>query len=164
MRHRDRWSEGRAPALWQQGWALCPLTLSKQTRSCDQLLCSLQQALLSYQIPPSCLRPGLTGVEELSVLSSRLTGSLLQCQLWGRIRRITFLVWRMIKSDFTSAKCCQKLEVNKLMVNAFNAVPYFELKIIMNVSTVPCVHMLLPIFAVWGGLFQGSSQYPSSQS
>lgn len=85
-------------SLWQQGRAHLAHThsasqaLAKQTRSCDQLLCSLQQALLRYQIPPSCLRPGLTDVEELSVLSSRLTGSLLQCQLWDRIRRIKFLV------------------------------------------------------------------------
>lgn len=88
--------------------------------------------------------PGLTGVEDLSVLSSSLTGSLLQCQLWDRIRRIKFLVWRMIKrGDFTSEKCCQKLKVNKLMVNVFSAVPYFKLKIKINISTALCVHMLL---------------------
>lgn len=50
----------------------------------------------------------------------------------------------MIKrEDFTSAKCCQKRKVNKLMVNVFSAVHYFKLIIKMNVSTVPRVHMLL---------------------
>lgn len=75
--------------------------------------------------------------------SSKLTGSLLQCQLWDRIRRIKFPVWRMIKrGDFTCAKCCQKLKFNKLMVNVFSAVRYFKLKIKMNVSTALCIHML----------------------
>lgn len=135
-------------SLWQQGWAhpahthSASQTLAEQIRSCDQLLCSLQQALLRYQILPSCLR--LTGVEELSVLSSKLIGLLLQCQLWDRIRRIKFPVWRMIKrGDFTCAKCCQKLKFNKLMVNVFSAVRYFKLKIKMNVSTALCIHVLL---------------------
>lgn len=143
---RQQVKRGQSPGrLRQQGRALLAHThsasqaLAKQTRSCDQL----QQALLRYQIPPSCLRPGLTGVEEFSVLSSRLTGSPLHCQLWDRIRRIKFIVRRMIKRDFTTARCCQKLKVNKLMVNVFSAVCYFKLKIKMNVSTVPCVHMLL---------------------
>lgn len=126
---RQQMERGQSPgSLWGSRGELSlpthPLP-AKQTRSCDQP----QQALLRYQIPPSCLKPGLAGVEELSVLSSRLTGSPLQCQLWDRIRRIKFLVWRTIKRDFTSAKCCQKLKVNKLMVSVFSAVCYFKLKI-----------------------------------